>query len=118
MIHKIKFYDILYILFYFVDIQHDVKFQTTDIHARYLDPMVGSNGSIVGSVSTVGVVVVVGRSDPELTELMSIIKNSEAMNAPETIIIVLFLSKKNFWYFVRSYCVQTVVSGSSNFLPS
>ena len=83
-----------YILSYFFDIQYDVKFQITNIHERYLDPMVGSNGSIVGSVSTVGVVVVVGRSGTELTELISIIKNNETMNTPEIMIIVLFLSEK------------------------
>ena len=80
-----------YILSYFFDIQYDVKFQITNIHERYLDPMVGSNGSIVGSV---GVVVVVGRSGTELTELISIIKNNETMNTPEIMIIVLFLSEK------------------------
>ena len=80
--------------------------------------MVGSNGSIVGSGPSVGAIVVVGGSGPEVRELMSIIKNNEATNAPETIIIVLFLSKKNLWYFVKSYCVQAVVSASSNFLPS
>ena len=101
-------------------IQYVVKFQITNVHARYLDPMVGSNGSIVGSVSTVGdvVVVVSDGSGPELRELISIIKNNEATNAPETIIIVLFLSEKNVCYFIKSYCVQAVVSASSKFLPS
>ena len=87
-------FNLLYSIFYFFDIQHNVKFQTTNIHGRYLDPMLGSNGSIVGSVSTVGAIVVVGGSGPELTELISIIKNNEATNAPERMIIVLFLSEK------------------------